>query len=337
MASKIVINTVIIGGGHAGVNLGCWLEKEDPTRDYVILEKQDTLLPQWKYARWDSFQLNTPVRFSTLYGEDVAGDETLDRPLQQDLDRWTAHMDKTKIKHQLRASVDKVVKTTEGEFETLVTVKKPNNGEEEKLVYLSKNVVCANGCYNAPKKIVDQDLAKKHPEIKQFSPMGLKLSDLQSGGVLIVGGGQTGVQLADLLLEEKKHAPIALCTSKVKGCPRSYRGKDLFHWLEKAKFLTLPKEALKNMPPEKAEGLRYGLLPIVGAKKPISYFSLHRQGVKLLGRLASLEADNNNGCQAMLESNLGENIKRSFDGYKGLFDILTDTANKWKHPCWLFF
>lgn len=40
------VNTVIIGGGHAGVNLACMLHlnnKEDDS-DYIVLERTDSLL-----------------------------------------------------------------------------------------------------------------------------------------------------------------------------------------------------------------------------------------------------------------------------------------------------
>lgn len=321
----IHIETVIIGGGHAGVNLACWLEKECPNRDYLVLEKADTLLPQWKYARWDHFQVNTPVRFSTLYGEQVGDDETLDRPLQADLDRWEAHIEKMKIKYQLHSCVDKLAKNDKGEFEITVTVNNPDDSEKQ-VLYVSKNVVCANGTYQYPNKIKDETVAKKFPSIKQHASFGLKMSDLQPGGILIVGGGQTGVQLADLFAEHKTHTPVALCTSKIGGTPRSYRGRDVFFWMEQSKFIYMPKEALKGMPTPQAEGLRYGHNPITGNCKPISYISLHRKGVQLLGHLDSLDANEANHCQAIIKPGRAGNIKGSIDKFQKVMGMMIETA-----------
>lgn len=322
------INTIIVGGGHGGVNLACWLEKEDPTRSYLILEKADVLFPQWKYARWEKFQFNTPVRFSALYGEDVGNDETLDRPLSQDLERWSAHVAKMKIKHQLHATVQKVEQNKQGDFYTTVCVTNLDDGTHKEVTYISKNVVCANGCYNTPKRGTDQELAEKHPEIKQLSPMGLKLSHLNPGGVLIVGGGQSGVQLADLFADSE-HSPVAMCTSKINGSPRTYRGRDVFYWMEQANFISMPKEALKGMPPPQAEGLRYGHNPITGCNKAISHLSLFRKGVQLLGGLESIQQDDDGKCMATIKDNRSENCKSAIEGYNQILGMICiGTAEK---------
>jgi cation diffusion facilitator CzcD-associated flavoprotein CzcO len=74
-------DTIIVGGGHAGVNLACMLEKEQPERRYLLLEKK-TLLNQWHDKRWDGFKLNTPHGYSKLYGqEDELPGTTLGQPI----------------------------------------------------------------------------------------------------------------------------------------------------------------------------------------------------------------------------------------------------------------
>jgi len=315
------VNTLIVGGGHAGVNLGCWLEKKAPNRSYIILERSDMLLPKWTKSRWEGFQLNTPVRFSKLFGEENT-DDTLVRPLSEDIQRWNAHIEKMKLNYQLLSTVQQVKRNDDGDFTATVLVER-EDGSHETETYTAKNVICANGCFDAAQTTSDDGLAKSHPEIKQHGPMGLKMSDLQPGGVLIVGGGQTGIQLADQIVSIGKHSPVALCTSYVGGCPRTYRGKDIFYWLEQAKFLFTPKAALKTMPAAQAEASRYGKNPILGATKPISFLSLHRQGVDILGRLEKIE-----GSEAIIKPNRAENVQLSISGYKKVLGMCMEMANK---------
>ena len=112
-----VVNTIIVGGGHAGVNLACLLELQQEKNmgvgvsrpDYLILEKENTLLSKWRDQRWDNFQMNTPIIFCRLYafGDDSNcgksikddsdnsndGDNSNNRPLTKiisltSLDNW---------------------------------------------------------------------------------------------------------------------------------------------------------------------------------------------------------------------------------------------------------
>lgn len=79
------VNTIIIGGGHCGVNLACLIELDhrgDDVLDYLIVERAGELLDKWRRRRWDHFQINTPVRCSRLHGQvDGREDWLLDRPI----------------------------------------------------------------------------------------------------------------------------------------------------------------------------------------------------------------------------------------------------------------
>ena len=48
---------------------------------------------------------------------------------------------------------------------------------------------------------------------------------LKPGGVLIIGSAQSGVQIAEELIEVGR--PVYLCTSKVGRSIRQYRGRDV--------------------------------------------------------------------------------------------------------------
>eukprot|EP00756_Hemistasia_phaeocysticola_P037716 Hpha_TRINITY_DN16715_c0_g1::TRINITY_DN16715_c0_g1_i1::g.76202::m.76202/K07222/K07222; putative flavoprotein involved in K+ transport len=300
------VNTIIIGGGHCGTNLACILSSQEKT-DYVVLEK-GKVFDQWKNHRWEGFQLNTPLAYSMLYGEKPEQDpRAMARPLAEDIGRWEKHLSSTGVRERLRenCTVVKCVKLPDGLLET--TVECADGGPT---TYVSHNVVCCTGTYHV-RRI--HPCAEKVPSgVKQFQGLEFKgESQLNPGGVLVVGGGQTGIQLADIL--SKKGRDVYECLSMVPGTVRSWRGEDVFFWMDRIKFTVMPKEALDGMPPEGAKGMRYGHIPITGSSYPISHHSLHRQGVKLLGSLESIEGD-----KIVLKGNRQQCVGLALESYKKL-------------------
>ena len=57
--------TVIIGGGQAGLSVGYHLAQQG--RPFVILEGADRIGDSWR-QRWDSLRLFTPARYDGLAG-----------------------------------------------------------------------------------------------------------------------------------------------------------------------------------------------------------------------------------------------------------------------------
>ena len=59
------IDTVVIGGGQAGLAAGYYLARQG--RDFVILDAHDRVGDSWR-KRWDSLRLFTPASFNRLPG-----------------------------------------------------------------------------------------------------------------------------------------------------------------------------------------------------------------------------------------------------------------------------
>jgi glycine/D-amino acid oxidase-like deaminating enzyme len=53
------IDTVIIGGGQAGLSVSYYLTQQH--REHVVLEQANVPANAWRNHRWDSFTLNTPI------------------------------------------------------------------------------------------------------------------------------------------------------------------------------------------------------------------------------------------------------------------------------------
>ena len=308
MSDPRVLNTVVVGGGHCGLNLGCWLA-ERGDKSYIVLERGD-VLNAWKHNRWDAFVMNTPMKYSRLHKQsDDVPDTAMGRPLTEDIARWEAHIEKVGVKYREKCAVTSVTLREDGKFVTDVTC-----ADGDVAQYVSSNVVACNGNYDH--LYIPECHKALHPSIKQLqSDRFRNETELQDGAVLIVGGGQSGVQLADLLLSKGKK--VYLCTSRVPGSVRSYRGEDVFFWMERTGFSDLTKEALTRFPDQLAMALRYGRIPVVGSTKPISPFSLHRLGAKLLGALENVGED---GLTITLKPNRSKNIGVCAEAYQGFPD-----------------
>ncbi len=64
-SSKQRFNTIVIGGGQAGLAVGYYLARQG--RDFVILDANNRTGASWR-KRWDSLKLFTPARYSSLPG-----------------------------------------------------------------------------------------------------------------------------------------------------------------------------------------------------------------------------------------------------------------------------
>ena len=161
--------------------------------------------------------------------------------------------------------------------------------------------------------------------IKFHVPAGFKFDQLAPGNVLIVGSGQSGCQLADLMIQRVPDKKVYLSTSAVPGCPRSVQGRDLFAYLEQKKFLEMPRSALDAMPPEKAKAMKYAKVPVTGPYKELSPFCLACQGVTLVGTLDEIISGESEVTFTFKEDR-ATNLGVSKAGYEKFHDLILDHA-----------
>lgn len=301
-----IIDTVIIGGGHAGLCMSYVLKEKG--REHVVLEKKH-VLEQWRSYRWDSFMMNTPQAYHRMIGQkDEISDNQMSLPLQKTLASWDDHINANKLPIREHTEVISVIQNEDGKF--LVTIKSEGNGPDS---YIAKNVIAAPGNYQKPN--IPEYATNLSPNIQQLRVGNYSNPKaIQDGAILIVGSGQTGIQLGEELLMAGRK--IFIATSKVPGSVRSYRGEDVFFWLDRTGMLTLPKEVLPD------PNMRYDRIPFTGNNHPISYYSLTRKGATLLGRLSNISKD---GTIATFNDNLQENIAFAQGGY----DFLINAIEGW--------
>jgi putative flavoprotein involved in K+ transport len=299
------IDTVIIGAGHAGLCMSYNLQQKN--REHVVLEKHVTLY-QWKNHRWDSFKLNTPLKYSRISGQqDGLPDDRKNIPLIEYIEMWEDTIHKNNFPIKEYCEVTEVIKNADGTF--LVTFKENGNINSS---YITRNLIVACGFYQ---NVKTPSFSKNLPStILQLDVKRYKNPSQTEGSILIVGSGQSGIQIAEELAVSGKN--VYLATSAVGGTIRSYRGEDAFFWLDRIKMLSMPTSSLPR------EEMRYDKNAFTGNDHPISYYSLFELGVSLMGRLAHIDA---NGEDLVFKNNLQDNIAIAQQKY----DLLLERIEAW--------
>jgi putative flavoprotein involved in K+ transport len=173
--------TVIIGGGQAGLAVGFHLARQD--RSFVVLEANDRIGENWR-RHYDSLRLYSPARFNALPGWPVP------------LDPW-AYPTKDEIADYLEA----YARRFELPVITGLRVERlRRDGDRYELRagahrFVADNVVVASGTFQEP--IVPQLAAELDPAIRQMhSSEYRRPADLQPGPVLVVGAAHSGADIA---------------------------------------------------------------------------------------------------------------------------------------------
>jgi putative flavoprotein involved in K+ transport len=175
------IETVVIGGGQAGLAMGYYLKEQG--RDFVILDAGDRVGDAWR-NRWDSLRLFTPATLNALPGIPFpfpggyfpTKDETADY-----LEEYARNFD---LPVRLGRHVDSLRREGDG---YLVSA-----GEER---YMAENVVVATGPYHTPR--IPDFAVRLDPSITQLHSSAYRNPDqLPKDDVLVVGAGNSGAEIS---------------------------------------------------------------------------------------------------------------------------------------------
>jgi len=181
MQSPEAIDTIVIGGGQAGLSVGYHLSRRGVP--FLILEANDRVGDSWR-QRWDSLRLFTPARFDGLAGMPFPGDRhrfpTKDE-MGNYLEAYAGHF---RLPFNTGVQVDRLSKSGDG---LLVSA-----GDQQ---FLARHVVVAMANYQRPR--VPAFAKELDPGIVQLHSSAYRNpSQLRPGGVLVVGAGNSGAELA---------------------------------------------------------------------------------------------------------------------------------------------
>jgi putative flavoprotein involved in K+ transport len=183
------IQTAIIGAGQAGLSVGYHLSRFG--RPTVILDENDRVGDSWR-QRWDSLRLFTPARFSSLPGMPFPAD-SWHFPWR---DEMANYLESYADRFSLPVRTGVQVRSLSRENGTYVI---ETNSES----YEADNVVLACGPHQEPR--VPSFASELDPSIRQLHSRGYhNPSQIQPGGVLVVGAGNSGTDVAlDLALDRE--------------------------------------------------------------------------------------------------------------------------------------
>lgn len=287
------IDTLIVGAGQAGIAMSEHLRRLEVP--HLVLERQ-RVAERWRSERWDSLVCNGPAWHDRFPGMEFPGlDPDAFAGKEQVADYLQAYA--TQFDAPIRTGVD-VTRVTRNAGRPGFTVD-TSHGRIE-----ARNVVAATGPFQKP---VIPAVAPTTPGMVQMhSAQYRNPAQLPPGGVLVVGAGSSGVQIAAELQRAGK--PVYLSVGAHGRPPRAYRNRDFCWWLG-----VLGEWDAQAMKP----GLEHVTIAVSGAQggHTVDFRALAHAGVTLVGMTESFE-----GGVVRFAPDLAENIARGDQNYLSLLD-----------------
>jgi putative flavoprotein involved in K+ transport len=173
--------TVIIGGGQAGLATAYHLQKKG--RPFVVLDAEERIGDAWR-KRWDSLRLFTPAKYDGLPGLRFPA-PGWSFPTKDEMGNYLeGYADRFGLPVRTGVSVDRVFR--DGDRYVI---------ESGLQAFEADNVVVATGAHREPK--VPSFASELDPRITQVHSVDYRNpGQLQDGGVLVVGVGNSGAEIA---------------------------------------------------------------------------------------------------------------------------------------------
>ena len=293
--AKRSVETVVVGAGHAGLIVSRLLSEAG--REHVLLERRATLGGGWQ-DRWDAFRLVSPNWTTSVPGFDYRGDDPDGyMPRDEIVDHFRAYADAIGAPVELETEVTRLVALDDGAARFRLTT---SRGQVD-----ARDVIFAGGPFQVP----------NIPGLADgFSPAILQLHShhyrnpgaLPPGGVLLVGSGQTGVQLAEELIDAGRD--VTLSVGHCGRAPRRYRTKDIFWWLRqmatRGPAVGTPLPTADKLPSPRA---RFACNPQLSGHRGGHDTNLRQmasEGLRLVGRFEAAD-----GARARFAADLAENLR----------------------------
>jgi putative flavoprotein involved in K+ transport len=251
---------IVVGGGQAGLAIGHFLARQG--RDFTILEAAGEPAAAWR-ERWDSLKLFTPARYDGLPGLEFPGDPE-HHPGRDEvaayLTDYARHFD---LPVELNSRVHSI-RERDGAY--LV--------ELEDRAYEADQAVVATGPFQVPlvpafAERIDAGVVQLHSSAYRAP------TSIPDGPVLVVGGGNTGFQIAEELSASREvHLSIG---ARQMPLPQRILGRDLFWYLDATGLIRKTTESRIGRRMSERDTL-------VGSTPR----GLRRRGVELHGRAADV-------------------------------------------------
>ena len=290
------VETVVVGTGQAGLVMSRLLSEAG--REHVLLDRRSSLGGGWQ-DRWDGFQLVGPNWTVSVPGLDYQGDDP-DGYMHRDelIGHWRRYAEVIAAPIELDTEVQRL-EGLEGAGRARFRLTTSRGTVD------ARDVIVAGGPFQRPN--VPALAASLAPSILSLHSHDYRSpADLPPGRVLLVGSGQSGIQLTEELVDAGRE--VILSVGRCGPVPRRYRGRDAFWWLRQLRTrgreagVTLPTAA--DLP---SPGARFACNPQLtghGGGHDVNLRLMSEAGLRLAGRLTALD-----GTVARFASDLGESLR----------------------------
>jgi putative flavoprotein involved in K+ transport len=286
------VEVVIVGGGQAGIAMSEHLGNAGVP--HVILER-GRVAEKWRSGRWDSLVANGPAWHDRFPGLEFDATPDAFVPKEQVADYFEAYA--KKIAAPVRCGVE-------------VTLVRKNPGRPGFTVQTSEGslgarfVVAATGPFQTP--VIPPVIPGSAGVAQIHSAAYRNPGQLPPGGVLVVGAGSSGVQIATELRESGRR--VYLSVGPHDRPPRRYRGRDNVWWLGVLGKWDMPTPPL---------GAEHVTIAVSGAKggHTVDFRDLAAQGITLVGRTAAYA-----GGTVRFQADLRGNIAAGDANYLSVLD-----------------
>lgn len=255
------IETLVIGAGQAGIAMSEHLGRRG--LPHLVLERR-RIAERWRTERWDSLVANGPAwhdRFPGLMFPDVHPDAFA--PRQSIVDYFVAYADRIGAPIRCGTEVTSLDQVDGGGFRM----------ETSAGTIQATNVVVATGPFQRP--LIPAVVPDAAGVTQLHSSAYRNPAQLPPGGVLVIGAGSSGVQIAEELLRAGRR--VHLSVGPHNRPPRAYRGRDFVWWLG-----VLGKWEATQCEP----GREHITIAVSGARggHTVDFRALAAQGMVLTGR-----------------------------------------------------
>jgi putative flavoprotein involved in K+ transport len=260
---------VVIGAGHSGLAISRRLTER--SIDHVVIERGE-VANSWRTERWDSLRLLTPNWLNRLPGMPYCGDEP------------DGFMTATQLARHI-GDYAMAIEAPVNAHTTVTRVGATSTGYEVETDHdrwqCAAVVIASGPCNRANLPACAESLPAT---VAVHTPMSYRSpSQLDEGGVLVVGASASGVQLAEEI--HRSGRAVTLAVGEHVRMPRTYRGRDIFWWTDAV--------TLDDRYDEVDDLVRARALPspqLIGSsdRRSVDLGSLHRQGITIVGRLGRI-------------------------------------------------